>query len=471
MSFAARLLEWLLAPLLFLWLFSLGTTFLAARETVDTALDDQLNLVANVLYDEWSRASSNSWSSLDGGSEFPSLTARRILANDARYPIRYLIVDANSRVLAGDEDMSALLKADAVEIQRFDAQNRVLGAGFNTVFDDEFVRALRFSFESAGTKQRLVVSQSRARQDGLLHSIMLYDAIPQSLVLFVAVFLVWYGLAYVRPMRALESHLDSRGGNNLAPLPLHLVPSELEPLITSINSLMGRLQSSLVAQKRFIANAAHQLRTPLAALRAHSELLKRTEDPQHRNYAIDQLLVTSSRANRLTNQLLSMARAESSSTTAQFDRVELNALCRDAAQEILPLALERNIEFAFDAWETPLTVRGDATLLTELTHNLIDNALKYTPRHGTVLLSLHADPVRIVVEDSGPGISEDERERVFAPFARIARFEAGSRHAVGGTGLGLAIVEEVARSHRAKVGIEKSRWDGAKFTVTFAADG
>jgi two-component system, OmpR family, sensor histidine kinase TctE len=467
MSFAARLLEWLLAPLLFLWLLSLGITFLAARETVDTALDDQLNLAAKLLHEEW-RELPKSTAPNTRFDVFPSATVRRMLNNDSSYPIRFLIVDAKARVLAGDEEMIALLRGEERELQRFDPGGLINGQGINTVAEEDFVRAVRFYIDVDGERQRLVVSQSRARQARLLRSILFYEAIPQSFVLLIAVFLVWYGLAYVvRPMRTLKSHLDSRGGDDLRALPAQLAPSEIEPLISSINALMSRLKTSLGAQQRFIANAAHQLRTPLAALRAHSELLKRSDDPKHRDYAVEQLLATSSRANRLANQLLSMARAESAGTTAQFDRVELNALCREVAQEILPLALERNIEFAFEACEQPLIIRGDATLLTELTHNLIDNALKYTPRHGAVLLALYAGPPRIVVEDSGPGIAEDERERVFAPFARIARFEAGSNHAVGGTGLGLAIVEEVARAHGATVAIEKSRWQGALFSVTF----
>jgi two-component system, OmpR family, sensor histidine kinase TctE len=273
----------------------------------------------------------------------------------------------------------------------------------------------------------------------------------------------------VRPMTALKQHLDVRGGDNLDALPLRLAPAEIEPLVESINSLMARLKSSLAAQRRFIANAAHQLRTPLAALRAHSELLRKTQDPARREYTIDQLLNTSSRASRLANQLLSLARAESAATTSQPATVELNALCREVAQEILPLALERDIDFGFDAANADVEVVGDATLLTELVHNLVDNALKYTPRGGTVHLAVFAEPKRIVVEDSGPGISEIERDRVFAPFARIARFDESSDHAIGGTGLGLAIVEEVARAHSARVTIDTAELGGAKFIVTFSA--
>jgi two-component system, OmpR family, sensor histidine kinase TctE len=230
---------------------------------------------------------------------------------------------------------------------------------------------------------------------------------------------------------------------------------------------MARLQTSLAAQNRFIANAAHQLRTPLAAMRAHSELLQRVDDPRRRQETIKQLIATSARATRLVTQLLSLVRAESSGTTSQFVDVELNMLCRLVASEVLPLALERNIEFGIEAHASPVTIKGDSTLLSELVHNLVDNALKYTPRNGTVTVRVADAPPRIVVEDSGPGISAHERERVFAPFARVAQFEEGSNHAIAGTGLGLAIVEEVARAHQARIEIEQSRYGGASFVVSF----
>jgi two-component system, OmpR family, sensor histidine kinase TctE len=468
MSFAARLLEWLLAPLLFLWLVGLGITFLAARETVDTALDEQLNLAANAIYDEWRESAGNAGVYDESVPQFPSLTLRRLLLHEPQFPIRYLILDERSRPLAGDEDMLPMLRAEEGAAQMLDVDRRASARGVNTVLDEDFVRSLRFSFVADGGVQRLVVVQSRARQGRLLRSILFYEAIPQTVAIIVAVLLVWYGLAYVvRPMKRLKQHLDERDVRDLRSLPTQLAPSELMPLIQSINDLMIRLHSSLGAQNRFIANAAHQLRTPLAAMRAHSELLRRTEHPDRRRETIDQLLATSARANRLANQLLSLVRAESSGTTAEFSDVDLNELCRNVASEVLPLAMERDIEFGFEPSEHAAIVKGDATLLSELVHNLVDNALKYTPKRGSVVIAVHLTPFRIVVEDSGPGISADEREKIFAPFARVARFEADSHHVISGSGLGLAIVDEVARAHRARIGIDRSRFGGAAFSVTF----
>jgi two-component system, OmpR family, sensor histidine kinase TctE len=427
-----------------------------------------LNLAATAIYEEWREQPASGALLLEQPPPFPSPTLRRLLLNDPQYPIRYLIADSKNRVLAGEEEMLPMLRSSEGDPQPLDDLRRAPGRGVNTVLDEDFVRSLRFAIGPKTNEQRIVVVQSRARQGRLLRSILFYEAIPQTAAIVIAVLLVWYGLAYVvRPMRKLKQHLDDRGVHDLRALPAQLAPAELAPLIQSINDLMQRLQSSLAAQNRFIANAAHQLRTPLAAMRAHSELLRRTEHPERRRETIEQLLVTTARANRLANQLLSLVRAESSGTTAQFSDVELNELCRSVASEVLPLALERNIEFGFEPAPAALVVQGDATLLSELVHNLVDNALKYAPRGGTVAITVSAAPARIVVEDSGPGIAAEERERIFAPFARFPRFETNSNHAISGSGLGLAIVDEVARSHRASVNIERSRLGGAAFTITF----
>ena len=466
MSFAARLLEWLLAPLLFLWLLSLGITFLAARETVDTALDDQLNLAAEMLRAEWldQRA--------DGGvTPFPSPTLRRVLFNRSEYPMHFVIAERGKKAVAGDDALLPLLRETAGDraLTTISSAPMEPGQGINSVLDEDFVRVVRFRFDLAGVEHFIVVAQSRARQDKLLRSILFYEAIPQSSVIVIAVFLVWYGLAYVvRPMRKLKAHLDGRGVNNLSPLPPQLVPSELSPLIQSINDLISRLQVAHAAQKRFVANAAHQLRTPLAALRAHGELLKRRAGSESRDaQTIEQLLTTSTRANQLAKQLLSLLRAETSATTASFETIDLNTLGREVCAELLPLAIDRSIDFSFEESSAPSPVYGDPTLISEMIFNLVDNALKYTPRGGHVLLSIDHSPSRLTVEDSGPGISEADRERVFSPFARVPRYDSETHHVIAGSGLGLAIVLEVVRSHGARIDVGHSRWNGARMNVVF----
>jgi two-component system, OmpR family, sensor histidine kinase TctE len=469
MSLAARLLEWLLAPLLFLWLLSLGVTFLSARETVDAALDDRLNAALAVIADEWrvvrapaaasAETKANSLSALIG---FPSAATLRVLSVGTEFPIRYVIADESGRLLAGEEEMLPLLRQAAGETDAVHWSSAApMSTGVNTVF-------VRVRLLAGDEIQSVAVAQSRAKQAALLRSVLLHEAIPQTVVLLIAVYLAWYGLNYVvRPMRMLRAHLDSRSVDDLRPLPTQLAPAELEPLVQSINGLMSRLHGSMQAQKRFIANAAHQLRTPLAAVRAQSELMHSSGDSRRRELALTQLLETSERASRLANQLLSLARAESAATTSHTEQVALNELCESVAHDVLPQALARNIDFEFERAEIEQRLMGDATLLGEMLRNLLDNAFKYTPKGKSVSLSVLAHPARVVVEDAGIGIDVADYERVFAPFTRIARFEDDSAHAIAGTGLGLAIVREVALAHQARVEIGRSRWGGARFEVRF----
>lgn len=469
MSLAARLLEWLLAPLLSIWLVSLGISFMSARTTVDTALDDGLSAAAVMLITEWEQRVT-----ARPDLAFPSEPTKRWLSMVSEFPINYLIVDNAGTAVAGDDELQPFLR-ESVDAEHPFASPAAFSAsfhhvdGFNTVMDDDVVRVVRLKFPVAGKDYTLAVAQSRERQAALLRSGMAHEAVAQTAVLLVAFYLLWYGLTYVaQPMKTLQVHLDKRDADDLHPLPEQLAPQEIAPLIASINALMQRLQTSLGAQKRFIANAAHQLRTPLAALRTQSELLQRLPDGTERDQSLTRLVSTGKRASRLANQLLALARAESAGTTSAREAIPLNALCESVAQDVLPQAIEREIDFAFEPCKDAVEIVGDATLIGEMIRNLVDNALKYTPHHGSVIISVHASPKRIMVDDSGPGIAESDRERVFAPFARVAQLDPQSGASISGTGLGLAIVREVAQTHDANVHIESSPLGGARLVVSFA---
>jgi two-component system, OmpR family, sensor histidine kinase TctE len=465
MSFAARLLEWLIAPLLFLWLLSLGLTLLSARSTSDTVIDTRLHTAICAISDEWRASKTNR-----AAQPFPSPTLARILTQGVSYPVQFTIFDANNRVLFGDDDMLPVLRdlgdriSDSAAIGEPSSRR-----GEGTLLNDTFVRAIGARVSVGSDVHTVVVAQARAAQSEFLGTILWQALLPQTITLLIAVYLAWYGSAYaVRPLLTLRDHLDARRADDLRPLPKQLAPSEMAPLIDSINALMQRLQTALNAQRRFIANAAHQLRTPLAALRAQSEHMQHATDERHHDHMLEQLLQTSSRASRLANQLLSLARVESIGTTGQMQPLDLNALCEDVAQDMLQLALERDIDFGFDRATAPAMINGEATLLGEMMRNLIDNAFKYTPRGKQVNVTVTSAPPRIVIEDAGNSIAESDRERVFAPFTRLPVFDEDGTHLIPGTGLGLAIVREVAHAHDAQIEIAHSRWFGAKFVITFA---
>ncbi len=466
MNLAARLMEWLVAPLLSIWLVSLGVSLMSARNTVDTILDDGLSSAATVLITEWQARIQG-----DVNANFPSAATRQWMNIAPKTPIAYLIVDDDNVPQAGDPDLLQLLRETSDSKQQFattTATGSRLLAGFNTVLDDEAMRVVRTKFSAGGRNFVVGVVQSRERHAALFRVGTMHEITAQSVTLLVAFFLLWYGLSYVAlPLKTLKLHLDERGADDLRPLPEQLAPQEIAPLIGSVNALMARLQASFTAQKRFIANAAHQLRTPLAALRAQSELLQKMPEGADRDQSMRRLTATGERASHLATQLLTLVRAESAGTTSVRLSVDLNALCEEVALDVIPQALAREIDFALETHPAPVAIVGDATLLGEMIRNLLDNAFKYTPFRGTVTLTVRADPPSCVVDDSGPGVAPSEQNRIFAPFARVALVDTETGLPIPGTGLGLAIVREVADAHNASVRVENSALGGARFIVSF----
>jgi two-component system sensor histidine kinase TctE len=258
------------------------------------------------------------------------------------------------------------------------------------------------------------------------------------------------------------------------------VPEEVAPLVRSINDLLARLDQSMGAQKHFLADAAHQMKTPLAGLRMQAELAQREldagGDPQAVMRSLKQIARSSQSAAHLVNQLLAMARAEDDEQARRVQDVPLVKLATDAVRDFVPRAMDKRIDLGYEGpeHEPPAPrLRGQPMLVRELIRNLVDNALQYTPAGGTVTVRLMADPFGQVfvlqVEDTGPGIPEPEREQVFQPFYRALGTD------VDGSGLGLAIVREIAERHGATVTVGPARTpaagsgetEGALFTVRF----
>ncbi len=465
MSFVARLLEWLVGPLLFVWLISLGATFLTARDIVERALDDRLNTVAHVLRDHIYRDQI-----AQGLPEQMNPSTLRWLNAHVDYPISYLIGFESGPVLAGDDALVPYLSiTDSPVLELPERLDDRLLRGFNAARGDHFVRVLRARIDRIGTRNVfLVLTQARDREDGLLRSIMLREAMPQSLVLVASMFLIWFGVRYAsRPMHQLKREIDSRVADDLRPISPASAPAELSPLINSINAFMKRLAVARDAHQRFIADAAHQLRTPLATLRTQVEVVQNAASEAERHQALTSLDRTIERVSRLSAQMLSLARAESSSVTGELTEIDLVDTCAEVAQDSLTAAMGKSIDLEFVRPARRVRLRAEPTLLGECVRNLLENAIKYAPTDGSVRLAVHADPPRIVVEDSGPGIDPADRERIFAPFARTPRQDPSSGHWVAGSGLGLAIVREVAMLHRARLEIERSDLGGARFVLTF----
>jgi two-component system sensor histidine kinase TctE len=263
--------------------------------------------------------------------------------------------------------------------------------------------------------------------------------------------MIWYAVGRgLAPLVTLRREIENRSHRDLSALPEAQAPQEVRPLIHAMNALLERLSLALAAQQRFIADAAHQLRTPIAGLKTQTELALRQNHSGEAQATLRQLQSGTERTTRLVNQLLSLARAEPLIGRVQAaDTVDLRQLAREATSDWVPRALERNVDMGFDTDSHVAHVEGDAFLLREMLNNVLDNAVRYTQRGGQVTVRVLASPSgpTVCVEDNGLGIPETERARVFERFYRVLGTGAE------GCGLGLAIVSEIAQSHGAQVSL------------------
>lgn len=309
------------------------------------------------------------------------------------------------------------------------------------------------------------VAETLVKRSTLTREILLGMAAPQIALLGIALLLGRIGVNHgLKPLTDLAEQIEARGQNNLSPVPQSGLPREARVLVARINELLERLSNALRAQKRFVADAAHQLRTPLAAVLLHAERAERATDVMSEREALGALHRSVERAARLSAQLLALARTDPEAIAAiELKPVDLTALARQVGEEWVRRALEHDIDFGLVVPDHAVLVRGDERLLSEVLSNLIDNALRYGGSGGHVTLMVEAgSPTRLAVQDDGPGIPPEERSRIFERFYRVHNSDSD------GCGLGLSIVDEIARLHNATVEVSSGANDrGSRFTVVF----
>jgi two-component system sensor histidine kinase TctE len=297
----------------------------------------------------------------------------------------------------------------------------------------------------------VVVGETMIRREQLAKEILAGVVISHlTLIVMVAVSIylgVWHGLL---PLKRLRQQLENRSHRDLTPLDEPQTPIEIRPMVHATNEFMQRLERAIASQQRFIAHAAHQLRTPLAGLKTHAELALRENTVEAARERVHALMFATDRSARLVNQLLSLARAEPASRafTAPTS-VDLGQLARETTTEWVPRAIERGVDLGLSLGKDRVQMIGDPVLLRELLNNLIDNSIRYTGAggHVTVRVDAGAEGSTLTVEDDGPGIAPPDRERVFQRFVRLDADDSD------GCGLGLAIVREIADLHGGTVTI------------------
>ncbi|MDQ6629695.1 MAG: sensor histidine kinase N-terminal domain-containing protein [Pseudomonadota bacterium] len=457
-SLFGEILDWMLAPLLLLWPMSVVLTWLVAQGIANQPFDRELAAKVRLLGREVAIQAQRE----RGLSAFdlPPRVAEALRPDQAD-ATRYQVRAADGTVLSGERQLESESEEERAPPGEVRFRDETV-AGERVRVASMWVPELEQSPAGAPLAQ---VSETFGKRSRLATEIIKGVILPQFVILPIAVLLVWLALARgIAPLHELQQRIRRRVSHDLSPIDEKEVPEEVAPLVRAINDLLGRLDQSIRAQKHFLADAAHQLKTPLAGLRTQAELAEREiaageHDPEALRASLQQIARSSQNAAHMVDQLLAMARAEHEEPGASHVPLALAPLARETMRDFVPRALEQGIDLGFEATASAgpararsLHVLGNALLLRELLRNLVDNALLYTPRGGAVTVRVIDDPFGQVallqVEDSGPGIAPAERERVFRPFYRLLGSD------VDGSGLGLAIVREIASRHDAEIGLE-----------------
>jgi two-component system, OmpR family, sensor kinase len=308
------------------------------------------------------------------------------------------------------------------------------------------------------------VAQPWSVREALARDAALRVVVPLLLLLaLMAAVAAWIVARAMRPLKGITTQLEHRDIHSLAPLGAADLPAEVSPLVEELNRLLARLSGAFEGQKAFVADAAHELRSPLTALSLHLQLLERARDDTDRELATSRLRAAIDRAIHLVSQLLTLARSEPDGVPDQLLPCALEPIARDAASEVQPLAQQRRIHIELET-ASDLTVNADADALRILVRNLIDNAVRYAPEDSTVRVRAWRNAAgRAVLEvaDQGPGIAAADRPRAFARFYRAPGASEG------GSGLGLAIVKAIAERHGAEVELADAVPHGLRVVVRF----
>ncbi len=381
--------------------------------------------------------------------------AEQVLRTDKYDKIYYQVRRPDGSALAGDPGLPPIpdSRAPADGVTAYDGE-----------YEGKKVRVVALLIPCGSRSCTIQVAETTNKRRDLARNIVLSSLVPELLITLLTLAIVWFGVKRgLAPLEGLSAEIRARSARDLRPIDPGHAPQEAQPIVGALNQLFARVAESSANQRRFLANAAHQLRTPLAALQAHTELALAQDVPEAHRAELEQIHRAVIRTARLANQLLALARAEPGGYRGEaFAAVNLRVLVEDAADEWVHRALAKDIDLGFELAD--VEANGDALLLREALGNLIHNALEYTPPGGrvTVRTGLRNRRAFLEVEDNGPGIPPGDRAQVVERFYRVAGTPGT------GSGLGLAIVREIAAAHGAGIDIgdgENER--GCKVGLTF----
>ena len=458
-SLRNQLLRWLLVPLVLLVAVNSISAYTNALEVADVAYDRALlastrALAERVSVKEGKVVADVPYVALDS------------YETDTLGRIYYKVTGIRGETVSGFGDLPAV-PANVPRSDAYPALVRFYHADYHgeplriaallqPVYDDS-MRGIAL----------IQVGETLDARRGLSRQILFDTLLRQGLMLLAVATLVWFAVRLVlAPLMQLKREVERRDVHDLSDMDAALVHREVRPLVGAMNSTMSRMQGLIASQRRFIADASHQLRTPLTVLKTQAQLALRENDPVAMRAIVASIARTTDATVHLANRLLTLARIEHGGAAAPLAPVALAAAVRQVALELALPAVQKRIDLSLDVSGEPM-VDGHALLLHEMISNLLDNAIRYTPAGGKVALRVHATPTGALldIEDSGQGIAAAERDKVFRPFYRAVSTMAEHQ---GGTGLGLAIVRDIAVLHGAVIALGDGEGGvGLKISIAF----
>jgi two-component system sensor histidine kinase QseC len=423
-SLARDLLVFLVALVAVGWLATALVSYLQARHELDELLDAHLTQAASLLL-------------AHAGEESARTDKESAIVDEEHAPLLHRYGQRVAFQLWENGVTLRLHSANAPST-RFSPRDD----GFSDVaVDDKQWRV--FSAWNPDHRFLVQVAERLGARNDITGKIAKNMLLPLAVALPALAFLIWLGIRRaMRPLRLLNRQVEDRAPDNLAPVELRQAPAEVAPLVASLNRLFGRVQASIESERRFTADAAHELRTPLAALRAQAQVARGSGDDAERRRALDKVIEGCDRASHLVQELLTLARLEPEAFRLERQTCDIRAILRQAIAELAPSALAKSIDIALD--DGPQArIAGDARLLEALFRNLLDNAVRYSPSQTSVLVTAEraGGSAIVTVGDQGPGVPPEEREKLGRRFHRLMTTEAS------GSGLGLSIAKRIAQLH------------------------
>ena len=389
--------------------------------------------------------------------------ANSILLNDDIDKVLYSVTDANGALLSGNR---MLLEKSASKI----TANNSKPYFFFVEINHKKFRVVRSSFivTSISNPQKVTiqVAVTLNRRNALAIKVLFGVVIPQLILVLVSFLIISISVKKgLAPLNDLQNAVSKRSERNLSPIDLPNIPEEVFLVVNSVNNLMRQLQNMISVQNRFIADAAHQLRTPLAGAQAQLELAGAGANPKILQSTLPKVYQSLDRLLHTVNQLLMLAKSQPEAISMiKMEPVDLNIIGKEVASEMAPTAIQKQIDLGFECDITPALIIGNTERLKVLLYNLLENAILYTQNNGKVTLTISTTQhsVELKVTDNGPGIAAEEKIKIFDRFHRVI---GSGQH---GSGLGLAIVKEIVNLHNATVEVSDiSQQEGLQVLIIF----